>query len=305
MIRKAVNHYFIKSIQLRASVWLTLLNYWPALLALSWLIWANFTGHFSVPFISSASYSLLGICGAIFANLSGAGGGVVFIPVFSYLGISDSQALSTSFVIQCFGMTAGAITWGLHYYKGFRQSTQWQDFAPIIIITALTSIAGLWTVYGGVVSAPSSLQHLFSIFSIVLGLSLLVQVFLLKPSAFTRQQLDKVDYAALVVVGYFGGLITAWLSVGVGELLVLYLILRRFDITMSVAAAVVVTAITVWSAAVEHLWLSHQTVWEVAMFAGPGAVIGGIMAKTIAAMISARMLKIVLAVWILIMGLVG
>ncbi|MEI8600615.1 hypothetical protein P4S55_05730 [Shewanella sp. PP-Sp27a-2] len=65
----------------------------------------------------------LGITGAIFANSTGAGGGggVIFIPVFSSLSFSESQSVATSFMIQCFGMTAGAISWSLHYKKRHRE----------------------------------------------------------------------------------------------------------------------------------------------------------------------------------------
>lgn len=275
----------------------------PVFLVVSWLLLANITQHTPIQFIHSILYSFLGIIGAIFANLSGAGGGVVFIPVFNYLGFSDGQSLSTSFTIQCFGMTAGAIVWSRHYYQNFTADNNWQAFLPIIFLTAIMSVIGLWTAYSGVIKPPSSLGNIFSVFSILLGIALLLQLFLVKQSDKNRTQLSTVDYALLILVGYFGGLITAWLSVGVGELLVFFLIIRGFHITMAIAAAVVVTAITVWSASIEHLWLNSQTVWQVAMFAGPGAIVGGILAKTLAAKISTTRLKLLLALWILFMGL--
>ena len=280
-----------------------LLQFTPIFLVASWLLLANVTQHTPIQFIYSVLYSFLGIIGAIFANLSGAGGGVVFIPIFNYLGFSDGQSLSTSFTIQCFGMTAGAIVWSRYYFQNFRFDNNWQAFLPIIFFTALMSIIGLWTAYSGAINPPSSLSNIFSVFSVLLGVALLLQLFLVKQSDNNRTQLSFVDYGLLLFVGYFGGLITAWLSVGVGELLVFFLIIRGFHLTMAIAAAVVVTAITVWSASVEHLWLNNQTVWQVAMFAGPGAIVGGILAKTLAAKISTTRLKLLLALWILFMGL--
>ncbi len=274
----------------------------PFLLIAFWLLLANITQHTPIQFIHSILYSALGITGAIFANLSGAGGGVVFIPMFDYLGLSDGQSLSTSFTIQCFGMTAGAIVWSRHYYH-FTADTNWQAFLPITFLTAFMSVLGIWTAYSGVVNPPSTLGTIFSVFSVLLGLALLLQLFLVKQTDNNRTQLRSVDHSFLVLVGYFGGLITAWLSVGVGELLVFFLIIRGFHITMAIAAAVVVTAITVWSASFEHIWLNSQTVWQVAMFAGPGAIVGGILAKTLAAKIPTSRLKFVLALWILCMGL--
>jgi len=279
------------------------LQFVPFLLVVSWLLIAQVTQYAPAQFIHSVLYSSLGIIGAIFANLSGAGGGVVFIPVFNYLGFTDGQSLSTSFTIQCFGMTAGAIVWSRYYFQNFRTNSNWQAFLPIILITAVMSIFGLWTAYLGVISPPSSLSKLFSVFSILLGLALLLQLFLVKQTNNNRSKLSSLDYGLLIFVGYFGGLITAWLSVGVGELLVFFLIIRGFHITMAIAAAVVVTAITVWSASVEHLWLNSQAVWQVAIFAGPGAIVGGILAKNIAAKVSTTRLKLLLALWILFMGL--
>lgn len=275
-----------------------------AIVALGILI-SIFIGIDAKQALINSTNTFLGVCGAIFANLSGAGGGVVFIPVFSYLNFSPDQMLASSFGIQCFGMTAGAITWYLHYRNNHRQSSQWAPLFPIIAITTPTSIAGIWTVYGGVASAPASLHDIFGIFSMLMGASLLALVLIIKPTNHQHNSLDMFDYPALILIGYFGGVVTAWLSVGVGEILVLYLIFRGFCTTMSVAAAVIVTVFTVWSAAIEHLILGDSVVWTVVLFAGPGAIVGGILARAIAGMISTKTLKVVLGAWIFFMGAVA
>ena len=247
--------------------------------------------------------TLLGVCGAIFANLSGAGGGVVFIPVFSHFGFSPQQMLSSSFGIQCFGMTAGAITWFVHYRNKHVNDAVWSPLSEIVFITSVMSVAGIWSAYGGVAEAPASLHEIFGVFSMVLGAALLAQVWLVKPKQTAHAKLAIMDYPALILIGYFGGVVTAWLSVGVGEILVLYLVFRGFCTTMAVAAAVIVSAITVWSAAYEHLIIGDSVVWKVVLFAGPGAVIGGILARTIASRITTRSLKVFLGGWIFLMGL--
>ena len=113
------------------------------------------------------------------------------------------------------------------------------------------------------------------------------------------------DVFALIVIGLVGGAITAWLSVGVGELLAIYLILRRFDVTMAVAAAVIVSVLTVWTAIWQHTLIEFNVYWQVAIFAGPGAVIGGIFAKTLVTYLSATRLKLFFACWLLVIGAVG
>lgn len=249
------------------------------------------------------AFSLLGITGAIFANSTGAGGGVVFIPMFNQLGFSDVQAVATSFGIQCFGMTAGAFTWWHHYRHDKIELHLWHSFTPIIALSGGLAIVGLWLVYAFNWSSPASLHQSFSLFSIVLGLAILVSVFFLRPGR-EHSSLEWYDAVMLAMIGLFGGILTAWLSVGVGELLAIYLILRRFDVTMAVAAAVVVSALVVWAAAFEHLWLNPNAYWQVLVFAGPGAVLGGVFAKTLVSWLSARKLKIFFASWVLIVGLV-
>jgi len=127
----------------------------------------------------------------------------------------------------------------------------------------------------------------------------------LKVKINSHNQLKPLDILSLIIIGLVGGVITAWLSVGVGELLVLFLIFRGFCVTLAIASAVAVTAITVWSAAPIHLSAESDAVWGIVMYAGPAAIIGGIVAKTIATYINTKMLKTVLGLWILIMGLVG
>lgn len=249
-------------------------------------------------------FSFMGVLGAIFANSTGAGGGVVFIPLFNQLNFTEQESIATSFAIQCFGMTAGALTWWFHYKSEKTELRLWQGFKRIISITAVSSVVGIWLVYGYQLTPPTSLHQSFSWFSLVLGLFIIVTVFFLKPHR-ERSQLYLLDWFVLITIGFFGGALTAWLSVGVGELLAIYLILRRFDISMAVAAAVIVSAFTVWSAIWQHTIIHFEVYWQVVLFAGPGAVIGGIFAKTLVTHLSATKLKLFFALWLLIIGLVG
>ncbi|MBA6233245.1 MULTISPECIES: sulfite exporter TauE/SafE family protein [unclassified Colwellia] len=249
-------------------------------------------------------FSFMGVLGAIFANSTGAGGGVVFIPLFNQLNFTEQQSIATSFAIQCFGMTAGALTWWFHYKHEKTQLRLWQGFKRIISITTASSIVGIWWVYGNQITSPSSLYQSFSWFSLVLGVFIIVTVFFLKAHR-ECSQLYLFDWLALITIGFFGGALTAWLSVGVGELLAIYLILRRFDISLAVAAAVIVSAFTVWAAIWQHTFIQFDVYWQVVIFAGPGAVLGGIFAKTLVTRFSATKLKLFFAFWLLIIGLVG
>lgn len=278
----------------------------PVFIAIFFLLWGLALWLIPSDLSSLSDYfpfSLLGVTGAIFANSTGAGGGVVFIPMFNQLGFSDVQAVATSFGIQCFGMTAGAFTWIHHYRHDKIELHLWHSFLPIVAVTSLFAIAGLWFVYALDLPSPAALHETFSLFSITLGLMILGAVFFLKPGR-EHSALAWFDWLALIAIGFFGGVITAWLSVGVGEIVAIYLILRRFDVSMAVAAAVVVSALVVWSASIEHFLLNPNVYWNVLIFAGPGAVLGGIFARTLVSWLSARKLKIFFALWVLIVGIV-
>jgi len=249
-------------------------------------------------------FTLIGILGALFANTTGAGGGVVFIPMFNQLNFTESQSIATSFAIQCFGMTAGAVTWWHHYKTEKTELRIWQGFKRIILVTAIASIIGIWLVYGYQLNPPASLHQSFSWFSVILGLFIVGTVYLLKPKT-ERSQIMAIDFFALILIGSLGGALTAWLSVGVGELLAIYLIVRRFDINMAVAAAVIVSAITVWSAIWQHTLIDFQVYWQVVIFAGPSAVLGGILAKEVVSRLSASRLKLFFAFWLLVIGFTG
>ncbi|HCM48504.1 MAG TPA: sulfite exporter TauE/SafE family protein [Colwellia sp.] len=276
----------------------------PTFIVLFLVLWAGLlfsSSHTLTELTDYIFFTFLGTVGAIFANSTGAGGGVVFIPMFTQLNFTEQQSIATSFAIQCFGMTAGAVTWWHHYKTEKTELRLWQGFKRIICVTTIASVIGLNSVFIIHVDSPATLPISFSWFSLLLGFFIILTIYLLQPHR-ERSQLYYVDYIAMVLIGLFGGAVTAWLSVGVGELLVIYLLLRHFDISMAVAAAVIVSAVTVWTAIAQ---VNNDVYWQVVLFAGPGAVLGGIFAKTVVTHLSATKLKLFFACWLLLSGAVG
>lgn len=253
-------------------------------------------------------FFFLGITGAIFANTTGAGGGVVFVPFFNQLSLSSQSIVATSFAIQCCGMTAGAITWFKHYKKVEIKNPDWQMLPSAIILTSVCSIVGIWTTQYLLSGFSSGLQdslHLgFGIFSILLAFAIYASIPLISKTEFNHT-LASVDYFLLAIVALAGGVVTAWLSVGVGELVAVYLILRGFNITFAIGLAVIVSAFTVWSAIPYHIFVSEAVYYQILLFAGAGAIIGGLIAKSIVMRFSIVKLKIFFATWVMIMGIAG
>lgn len=253
-----------------------------------------------------APFSLLGMLGAIFANATGAGGGVVFIPAFQQLGISEAQSVATSFAIQCFGMTAGSIAWFKHSKRC--EFPDWKLLPKLVFICLPFSIFGIWLVYGLTPPTPSSLSNMFAYFSILIGLGLLLTTIYKKPvsedicHSLVKQHISRFDAFMLALISLVGGVVTAWLSVGVGEFVAFYLILTGYRVTMAVATAVIISAATVWSGISYHL--VQQTVYfDVLIFAAPGAIVGAILARKLATRMPVLQLKMFFAIWVLFAGL--
>ena len=285
---------------------------WRSLLVLFWLVIVMMQPAPLNMLADYAAFSVLGVTGAVFANATGAGGGVVFVPFFHHLGLTPMQIVATSFAIQCCGMSAGALTWWHYYRKHHGQDEQWQPLTASLLLTVPCSIGAIllaqWGQHLAALAAfgknAAQLHIGFGLFSIMLALAILGSVPLLKRSRF-ELKLSKGDCLALPLIAFIGGLVTAWLSVGVGELVAVYLIIRRFNITMSIAVAVMLSALTVWAAVGFHIVQSQAIIWPIVLFAGAGAVIGGIVAKRVVLAFNASHLKIFFGVWVLLMGLAG
>ena len=259
-----------------------------------------------------AGFAVLGLTGAIFANATGAGGGVVFVPFFNHLGFTATTILATSFAIQCCGMTAGAITWLRFYRQGHRNNHEWASLFPIITLTIPFSCLGIWLVqyieyaqwFDLHRSGVGQLHLWFGVFSILLAVAIYASIPILNRSRFLTR-LSALDSVLLVFIAFLGGGITAWLSVGVGELVAVYLIIRGFNVTFAIAVAVILTAFSVWGAIPYHLTVTDGVNWPVVLFASAGAVTGGIIAKRVVLMFSVTHLKIFFATWVLLLGISG
>ncbi|BDX06059.1 sulfite exporter TauE/SafE family protein [Planctobacterium marinum] len=247
-------------------------------------------------------FAFLGIVGAIFANSTGAGGGVIFVPFFSQLGLDNTTIVATSFAIQCFGMTAGALSWFLWFKKEKKSDVEWQPLYRVLLLTVPFSIAGIWWVQIVDWQSPNSLHATFGAFSVVLALAIFASIPLLKNSQFSRY-LTGLDNCFLPVIALLGGGITAWLSVGVGELIAIYLIFRRFNVSFAIASAVILSAFSVWAGVLYHIMQSGAVYWAIVLFAGLGAVIGGSIARFVVLYFSVTRLKLFFAGWVLLIGI--
>ncbi len=257
-------------------------------------------------------FLLLALLGAIVANATGAGGGIVFVPAFKLLGIEHGSIIATSFAIQCFGMTAGSIAWYRHARSAQQQaapSSAWNCYRTLCLFFMLPTIAGVVLGQTVLISGGATQTiSLFKGFSAFFGMAILFTTYRLAKVMAPDLETDGVARifdslvlkTLLICIATIGGVITAWLSVGVGELIAIALILLRFPVRMAVGVAVTISAVAVWVGVQKYLWVDQLIDFNILVFAGPAAAIGGTLARPIASLLSPIQLKAAIAIWVLI-----
>lgn len=250
--------------------------------------------------------SLVGLFGATVANSTGVGGGVVFIPVFNLLreaGLGDLDprtVVGVSFAIQCFGMSTGSLTWLARISRpsisaGERAA---RSMSPgVIAWVMVTGLPSLLLAQRLLVVDGHVALLLFKGFSIALGLLLLFQL-AQKDQRPHAPALERVDRLVLPLIGIGGGIATALFSVGIGELLALYLFLRRYPLEACVAPAVICSAISVLAGVGHHI-AAGEVVAEILVFASPAVVLGGFLGRRVAQALGSARLKFCTAIWII------
>lgn len=261
----------------------------------------------------------VGILGAIIANATGTGGGVVFVPVFTALQdgsimippdlvqlatLKPEESVAVSFTIQCFGMSVGALTWAHAIFV--KDSLAWdekvssQTLAALTFAPLATGIPALLLTQAFVEVEGDRLIVWFKFFSLALGITLLIFTWIQRRQAAKDRKLVATpgEIWVLMGLGLLGGTVTALFSVGIGEFLAIYLILRRFPTKVAIAVAVWVSVVSV----IVGVWdgyFNDLVRLEIALIAVPGAMVGGFLAKGIASLLGSLWLKTLASIWII------
>ena len=255
----------------------------------------------------------VGLVGAIIANTSGTGGGVVFVPVFNALRELDVMALAplqvvgVSMAIQSFGMSMGALRWTdrlLHQPEpgAFEASVRIRDFARVVLCVLALSLPGMLLTQRLASLDQHAVLLAYKGFSILLGTALIAATWTVNARRAERDRLAPRDLAMLAAIGLVGGPITALFSVGVGELVALYLFIRHYPVLLCTGAACVISAISVIAGSVWHIE-AGTIAWEVVLLAAPAAMLGGFLARPIALWLGAKRLKTLDGGWIVLSAL--
>lgn len=252
----------------------------------------------------------IGVIGAIIANTSGTGGGVVFVPVFnamrewSVMNLAPLQIVGVSMGIQAFGMTMGALRWTDRLYHQpepdrLHALVRPRDFFTVALAVLALSLPAMLLTQRIAQFDENAVLMGYKAFSILLGFALIAATWTVNLEREERGRLERVDLAVLLLLAIPGGFLTALFSVGVGELVALYLFIRHYPVLLCTGAACLISSISVIAGAIWHI--DAGTIqWEVVLLAAPGAMLGGFLARPIALWLGARRLKTIDGSWIVL-----
>lgn len=252
----------------------------------------------------------VGVVGAIIANASGTGGGVVFVPVFNALrelgtmALDPLQIVAVSMGIQAFGMSLGALRWTDRLYHQhdpaqLEARTRSGDYWLVSLAVLAVSLPAMLATQRLVAFDAQAVLLGYKTFSIVLGLALIAATWTINRAAPERDHLARADLVVLLLIAVPGGAITALFSVGIGELVAFYLFLRHYPMVLCVGTACVISAVSCIAGLVWHVE-AGTVQWEVILLAAPGAMLGAFLARPIALWLGARRLKTAGGAWIVL-----
>lgn len=297
----------------------------PHLSRLLWLGIAALVAAYAAAFIAAPKDTGLwpdlwfvpgvGVVGAIIANASGTGGGVVFIPVFNALRemgawqFDPLRVTAISMGIQAFGMSVGALRWTdrvLHQpivpAHANEAPVRYRDYGAVcLLVLAITLPIQLLTQLNSNTDGQTIL-YAYKGFSVLLGIALIAATWTVNRDAPERGALTPLDFAVLAILSVPGGFITALFSVGIGELVAFYLFLRHFPMVLAVGTACVISAVSM----IAGTALNQQAgiiAWDIVLLAAPGAMLGAILARPIALWLGPRKLKTLGGIWIVFSAL--
>ena len=255
----------------------------------------------------------VGVVGAIIANTSGTGGGVVFVPVFNALrelgqmDLSPLQVVAVSMGIQSFGMTMGALRWTDRLYhqpapEPLHARVRPRDFFTVALGVLAISLPVMLLTQRVTSFDQHAVLTGYKAFSILLGLALIGATWTVNLAREEHDRLHRRDLIVLLGLAIPGGVLTALFSVGVGELVALYLFIRHYPVLLCTGAACLISSVSVIAGSIWHIG-AGTIQWEVVLLAAPGAMLGGFLARPIALWLGARRLKTLDGSWIVLSAL--
>jgi uncharacterized membrane protein YfcA len=206
------------------------------------------------------------VLAAAFANATAVGGGFLFVPLFLFgFGLSATASLKLSLATQAFGMTSGALGWS-------RRLILLRPLGAAALASGVGMAVGTFLLPAD----PARIKSVFGWVSILVGLALVAEMYLgRRQTALEIENGSVARTAGFVLVCAVGGVVNAWISIGIGEVVALYLLfVHRIRIDCAIATGVAALAVDSILGLAFHTALGGIA-WEFVIFTVPGVIVGG------------------------------
>jgi hypothetical protein len=225
---------------------------------------------------------LLGFAAGVLGSMIGLGGGIVVVPVLTFLGFAPTLAASNSL----FAAFSNAIASTISYSKQKR------------IEYSLGLKFGLLSIPGTILGALISAEITSSLFKVLFGIVLLASSVYI----FSKRKMEPKTYTIskqilLLSAGasFFAGIISSLFGIG-GGLVFVPLMIVVIGISMKIAAPTSQFILLFASAAgmIAHTFLGHPDFYQALLLAA-GAFGGGFVGSKLSLEVSEKKLKIVVS----------
>ena len=229
----------------------------------------------------------LGFVAGVLGSMIGLGGGIIVVPVLTFLGFPPTTAASNSL----FAALSNAIASTISYSRQKR------------IEYSLGLKLGLLTIPGTVLGAVISTDVTPGIFKMLFGLVLIASaayIFLRKKIETKEKTLSKQMMVFAVGASFFAGIISSFFGIG-GGIIFVPLMVVGMGMAMKKAAPTsqLILLFASLSGVITHSILGHPDFIQ-AGFLAIGSFIGGLIGARLSLDIKERYLKILVSVVILI-----
>jgi len=230
---------------------------------------------------------LLGFAGGVLGSMIGLGGGIIVVPVLTFMGFPPTAAASNSLFAALSNATASTISY----------SRQKRIEFSLGLKLGLLSIPG--TILGAILSTDVSPD----IFKILFGFVLIASaayIFFRKKIETREKTLSKQMMLFAVGASFFAGIISSFFGIG-GGIIFVPLMVIGMGMTMKKAAPTsqLILLFASLSGVIVHSILGHPDFLQ-AGFLAIGSFIGGLAGARISIHVKERYLKILVSVVILI-----
>ncbi len=229
----------------------------------------------------------LGFVAGVIGSIVGLGGGIVVVPVLTFLGVPHTISSSSSLFAAFSNSVASTVSYSkqkrVDYKTGLR--------------LGLMSIPG--TILGAVISAQAT-PDLFKILFAVVLIASCYYLFIKKNLDTKQGNLSKKMLVASSVISFFAGILSSFFGIGDGIIFVpLMMIGLGLLVKNATATSQLILMFSSASGMITHTILGHAD-FEYALLLSIGAFAGGLLGARLSLEIKENRLRLLIVVVILI-----